>query len=297
MTSYTGQPSKWAWASLMRWRKHLSTVGCHDDHVLQSVQADSSVEPWKRFLPSTSMSSVGIVSCLVGWTSGDVQKGGLRDQLPRDAARLLLNGFINAGLRVRGWNLLVRFDQSWTCPLPAPDIKADIVLRVSQDGLDDLTSWKTCFAQGLHSETWLTWLKLILTTEELATLAHMPLITILMRTRCNHELQSLHNQLVWQVGVELERTITLSLELGCHKDGLDVKPMSITDHLAKPHRLDRFLLRHVLAGVAYGEGKRTTSMCVDKANVCMMNLQGGVIVYPVGNACTILCPQASPRRR
>eukprot|EP00975_Prorocentrum_lima_P057949 12157629-Prorocentrum_lima.AAC.1 len=76
MSTYAGQPSKWAWSSMKGWRKSMGDLGIPGEQVLKSAQAaggpgqqHADAKASTAWLPTTSMSTVCMVHHLAIWSA------------------------------------------------------------------------------------------------------------------------------------------------------------------------------------------------------------------------------------
>jgi hypothetical protein len=119
----------------------------------------------------------------------------------------------------------------------------------------------------------------------------MPLKEMLVKSVSKPVLAFCVGQLVYEVAVEVEKKVLVSLKRGqsCPAS-IKVEPMNLLDCMKDDNRLDTMLLRHVAAGVEASRGHQHVSMALDKDNVGGLSVQSSVFVYG-DNTAVMACPQ------
>ena len=70
LISFGGEPSKWVWECVERWKGHMSKIGVDDDHFMRgvgSVTAAAAAISTSAFLPFTSCSTIALHALLYIW--------------------------------------------------------------------------------------------------------------------------------------------------------------------------------------------------------------------------------------
>lgn len=82
--------------------------------------------PWyERCLPQTSLATVGLLLLLSRWSFAKAERGGLREQTPREVAAQALRWLISqacAPSRCRPF--VIRFDKDWVCTWHRPSLRS-----------------------------------------------------------------------------------------------------------------------------------------------------------------------------
>lgn len=254
MGFYGGVPSKWVYNCLAKWREWLRDIGMSPDSVLQSSNAtekptgDDFGHP-VAVLPFTSVCSVGLLALLARWAGCSTQKGGLRDESARSAARSLLEAVLSSSAHARpAGDLEIRFDAHWQARWSLSEVRpADLLLPIDSSGRMDVTEWQckfACTTGGLVYSWWRTLLKTKCDMKgRLVKISDLLIATA-------GAVEGLFRQVAWQAGLIVEKAAYASLKLNLRGDDIiQVRTLDLMQIAQNPRRLDTVLLQHVVAGV------------------------------------------------
>lgn len=106
-SSFKGFASRWAYESKDSWQRFFIDLG-FEGHCIQSpggLGAEEAGVTIHRFLPATSVSTLGFVALLLRWSALPPNRGGLREPDRRAAAAALLAGLLASAASGGQWRL------------------------------------------------------------------------------------------------------------------------------------------------------------------------------------------------
>lgn len=301
LESFAGQPCKWSYAGVPRWRRKLEDhlVG---EHFIASKHRNNSAEKvsktrWPdRCLPEPSFSTVACLVLLAHWAFSPAQSGGFHAGKSKGAARCLLAAMIAQACphRVeRPVRLII--DDKWQCLLPGPAViftespPIEVELSLSSTGVVDLGPLFSAPEGGERIPTAQSrWLVQLQRCGFGIGRTQVPLIQLLEHIAPCRKLSSFVQQLMLHVSFRFE--VALAGALGESDTTFN---MNYPSQMPAPDdpTMEEKLYKYVVAGAGESMKHLTLTIATDKASPAFQSLTNAVMVFPNGVA-VLCCPQA-----
>lgn len=257
--------------------------------------------PWhERCLPSTSVSSCGLLALLCRWCAISKSGGGLNDNDDRAACDKVLESimFKFQETNLKDFLVTVQLVEKWSSRWPRPldpeipSFKVHIV-----DGVCD---FKELFELGTRrapltiARKWCRLMECLVDAVGPAVGLQRFLLFVVRQPG----LQPMFAQIV--VGITCRLDFAMAREVLDTRRGRGPRPGRVTVRFmddeqadALGNRMEKMLIQHVAAGRRCFEGCRVLGLATDKANVKGLNLQNSIVVNTKGFA-VLTCPQVCP---
>ena len=151
LKTFAGESSKWVWSCLPRWILKLEALDMPAEHVIKgfnTVTAAEAATSVSAFLPSSSVTTIGLLVLLFHWGLCAPRVGGLREQEARAASSQLFFAFVAASA-VGDFAFNILLDDSYKNRWPRPEaLGTSISLKVYGSGWVDLTEYKQVMQSG-----------------------------------------------------------------------------------------------------------------------------------------------------
>lgn len=104
----------------------------------------------ERFLPTTSVSSLGLAAVIVRRTGAPPARGGLRCREHRSVCGIVFDGLLSAmSAGDVKWSAKIIFAERWECAWPRPTGEGrGCCLSVDAQGIVDFSEWREAVASG-----------------------------------------------------------------------------------------------------------------------------------------------------
>jgi hypothetical protein len=300
LTSYGGYPSCWAYNSKTSWSKYLTDGGFEGEHVLMSPQGVSpaiAINSTDRFLPTTSMSTLCLCTCLSRFAGKLAQQGGLRHDVGKLRAGALLKHLIEGVSKVgHEWSMNVEMVPTWKCLWPRPqELMSPVLMKGLSDGRLDVSEWRKRVAQNVPKRHCLSkwW---VLLASVIGDRDFAPLHEVLFLLESEPRAWSLRSQILWRLAVRIE-----DVAKGSESKVTRATPIvpfvaraaGFAGDNSKSDRNLRLIAKHLEATKAAVEGQRHFSFASDCAWVKELYLSNAAIgVRP--NTISLLPPMVAP---
>lgn len=299
LSSYAGQPSKWAFHSLASWNKALTLFA--GDHILMSKHANTSdstlhkVPFHNRCLPTMAMSSLALLLLISRWAFAAVSSGGLRDDKARDAAAELIQSLVRQAChRGKPEEIEVVVVKDWACrwPRPAADFEAQAPVarfKLLEGGIVDLLDFLD--AKAVKGCVWSQWRKKLLEAGFSAESPQLDVVAVLRSLVGVAMLRALCDQLLWALARQLERSLA-EQHRGMLPEG-GIASLAFESALVRvgARDMEERLLQYVLATQAASSKYQVISVATDKASPAAMSVSNTVLAFG-NNVAALCCPVA-----
>ena len=303
LSSYKGQPSKWAGVSKQNWRQWCEEAGLSTTHVQLSAQCTTQPGDSSSViasLPTPCLSTSAFVLVLGKLGVAVVRRGGLRTTNGQEKAKSLVTQLLRAAAASRRWTVQLRFLSPWVSswPITEPE-RPDVQMFVGPSPalLVDVSPWRQIIDDG-HEMALEWWNHAVAGAETLVGgKLCVPLPHLLARsiaiTSSDQSLQSLHRQMVWQIGrlIESSMQATLSSTDTPAAGSISCKQVELQELMDDERLMLHELLRYKQSGISALRGTTHLSMTHDKGNVAGLQLQTAAIFR--GNIGALCLPMVS----
>ena len=294
LTCYNKEWSAWASRSHASWLQTLATRGLSQHNVLFSEQtqlAKQVVPEEMRFLPQGAISTQALLMLASRWAGCIPRHGGLSKPSDRAAAKELLDAIVRGGCAIQDFSCPVRFSDDWETGWPAQDhTPAPLELVVLKSGRIDWTSFHSAVLGDLrrHPVSSLWYSALFGATRP----ATEPVSDFLVRC-ISGTASSLADQVCWHLARRIEMCILGAIQGRRLPPGaFKASAEDIMSLLGFPGKLNRELLKHILASREASKTETNFCRCTDKSNVGGTQLQAGLLCFGGTGEVSVMCPQA-----
>jgi hypothetical protein len=298
LTSYKGQPSKWAYESYAGWSKKLEKL-----HLADGIMKSYMSLPQKEALTSTthvlstpSFTTNALLTLLSKWSCLHVRRCGFTDDC-RQRAKDLIKSFVDASCQFQ-YSIDVLFNYSAVPQWPRPfAFEGDFLrLQVGTDGVINAKEWKDQYAAALVGGSapgpLFVWWRLI---SHLVTDLHFiqlrDLVTsdqVIADQTCMALLAQMFAAISLRVDVVLGKSVT--------QEDSNLWPIYIKDVDSadgwSAREVDKACLEHVYRGKMASDGHRSIGIALDKVNARGLDLQNSICVLK-NNIAFELVPQVA----
>ena len=287
LTSYFGQPSKWAYNSYEAWQKILSPMGYSNCIVkgwagLDPQEAMASTD---RILPTPAITSAGFLILCCRWGCSTSRRGGLRDRKAQAMALDILKTLVKATTK-RQFQIKLQLSLDWEFRWPRPDMEgaSTLTLVVEPSGLVDLSVWKRMVDESKTvgadinpvARAWFSMFESAVSTEGFMKLEDFFVHPGLAN---NDRFTPMLGQVVKVIAERIDMCYFQSMDLDAC-DWVLRADLPQDDGEWSLRAIDRLVTQHVYAGKMASAGIKRFGMAVDKYSAHLLDICNGVVVLP-----------------
>lgn len=295
LSSYNRQASKWIFHCLPGWAKFMlpflpGSMVVHSKHRNLSDSRLREVPWYDRCLPQTSISTVGLMLLLARWSFAKAERGGLREETPRQVAEQALRSLIGQACSpARCRSFRIEFDKDWVCRWPRPQASS----------LDDGGSLSFCFVCGgklcgtsilevpqpIHLMR--LWVSALESVGMKDGVTELDAAAVIQATIGVAALQTVVFQILLQAANQLEGALG-DQHLGKTESSSAGFQMELNQVSVSSGHMDEQLFQYALSAQAASERWRVFTVNTDKCSPAGLTLQNSSITFPSG--VTVMCP-------
>ena len=234
MKTFRGVPSKWAWNVGKRWEPvFVKSLGvsqmCFGTYLTEASTEKEKLHASSRCLPTSSVSTVGLLIMLVSWSFLCAQRGGVTDVCVRQHSQELFARFLQTGTSSAGSSCLnVMVEEQWVPRWPrAPGLPGShnsCRLCFGADGracVQELLDFVRANPQVRPHNSWAAKLRPLVDEG-----GHCEIYKLIQALAHIKEFDNFVLQMLWHISLEVEKVFGLMTNGKCSNG-----PGALTLHL------------------------------------------------------------------